>query len=700
MRSGSLSITADQNALADAVRGFAERERLTAQARVAYDSREPALPPCWASLAAQEILALAFDADLPELCVAVDELGHALAPGPVVPTLLAAVLVRRHASTSLRGVVEAGCRDGTFSAAVAMGDVLVGGSAVSHVMLPVDGRWCVVTADRVAPSAYDGVDGSRGLARATLVPDLPDDGVLTGVDDAQVRALATVLIAAECTGLAAWCLETAVEHAKVREQFGRPIGSFQAVKHRCASMLCRLEMARAAVWDAAAACDGDGQRSSADDLAVAVAGALAPQTAVELAKDAVQVLGGIGFTWEHDAHLYLKRALVDRQVLGCAGPHRRSAALLALGGARRTRPVDLGSAAEAIREEVRGFVASLAGLDAKARRVAIADAGYLVPHWPRPYGRDAGPIEQLVIDEVFAQAQVDRPDLVIGTWALSTILQHGSDAQRARFAPPTLHGDVSWCQLFSEPGAGSDLASLSTKAVQVDGGWSLSGQKVWTSNARTADWAICLARTTTEPDKHHGITYFLVDMRSPGLDVRPLREMTGDAMFNEVFLTDVFVPDDCVVGEVGDGWRLARTTLANERVAMSGGSAFPSGVETLLRVLAGSDRLDDAATLDTVGGLVCLAQADAMLGARTILARVSGIDPGPASSVRKLVGMHLRQDVAEAAYEVLGAAALTDDEVARSAVHRFLANRALTIAGGTSEVLHNVIGERILGLPR
>jgi alkylation response protein AidB-like acyl-CoA dehydrogenase len=367
---------------------------------------------------------------------------------------------------------------------------------------------------------------------------------------------------------------------------------------------------------------------------------------------------------------------------------------------RALRTEELAADVTAVRDDVRALLATLEGLDDKSRRIAIADAGYLVPHWPAPYGHSAGPVEQLVIDEEFRAAGVTRPDLVIGNWAVPTILQYGTDEQRARFVPPTLHGDISWCQMFSEPGAGSDLASLQTKAARVEGGWSLSGQKVWTSGARSADWAICLARTSSGERRHDGITYFLVDMKSPGLDVRPLRELTGEALFNEIFLTDVFVPDDCVVGDVDDGWRLARTTLANERVAMSSGAAFPSGVEELLAALQHSAEPDDPVALARVGELVCLAQADAMLGVRATLARVSGTDPGAASSVRKLVGMHLRQDAAELALDLLGPAAVTAEGEAGSVLRRFLANRALTIAGGTSEVLHNVIGERILGLPR
>jgi alkylation response protein AidB-like acyl-CoA dehydrogenase len=706
---GSLGTTAEQHALADAVAGYAQHARLVLDARTLAESGEDMLPASWSGLAAQELLALPFDGTLVDVAVAVEELGRALAPGPVVSTLLAGVLIRRHGDESLRAMVESGLRDGSVSFAVAVGDVFLGGSAVSHVLLPVDGQWCVAPAETVDWTSYDAVDGTRPFARIAAAPTTVL-GPLPGLTDTHVEEAAATLLAAESAGIAGWCVDTATDYAKVREQFGRPIGSFQAVKHRCADMLAHLELARAAAWDAATAVDHDPDDIDAESraLAVAVAAATAPTAAVECAKSCIQVLGGVGFTWEHDAHLYLKRALADRQVLGGSARWQQQAGRLASSGARRVRTLDLGADADAPRTEVREFLQTLDGLDDRKRRIAIADAGYLVPHWPAPYGRDAGPLEQLVIDEEFRRAGVARPDLIIGNWALPTILQYGTDEQRSRFAPPTLHGDITWCQMFSEPGAGSDLASLQTKATRVEGGWSLSGQKVWTSGARTADWAICLARTSAEENrhtasgraKHDGITYFLVDMTTPGLDVRPLRELTGDALFNEIFLNDVFVPDDCVVGDVGGGWRLARTTLANERVAMSSGSAFPSGVEDLLDALSRSADPTDDVALAWVGELVCLAHADAMLGVRATLARVSGTDPGATSSVRKLVGMHLRQDAAELALDLLGQSALTAGEEEQRVIRRFLSNRSLTIAGGTSEVLHNVIGERILGLPR
>jgi alkylation response protein AidB-like acyl-CoA dehydrogenase len=700
VRPAALAVSDEQNALAESVRGFAEQARLTAAARAAADSTSEALPDSWSAIAAQELFALPFDAQVSDVCVAVEELGRALAPGPIVPTLLAAILIRRYGEEKLRASVEAGLRDGSFSAAVSVNGQLVGGSSVSTLVMPVDGRWCAVDTLGLAVTSVPGIDLTRRIAKADGV-EVDPDRVLTGLIDDEVMATAAVIFAAEAAGIAGACLDTAVDYAKVREQFGQPIGGFQAVKHRCADMLASLELAGAAAWDAAHGLDESEPGDPSRSLAIAVAGAVAPTAAVDVAKSLIQVLGGIGFTWEHDAHLYLKRALAVRQLLGRRARWHEAATALARGGVRRSRSLDLGVSAEEPRSAVRAFLSTLEGKDGAERRIAIADAGYLVPHWPAPYGRSAGPVEQLVIDEEFTKAGVARPDLIIGNWALPTILQHGTDDQRARFAPPTLHGEISWCQMFSEPGAGSDLASLSTKATRADGGWSLSGQKVWTSSARTADWAICLARTSTGARRHDGITYFLVDMRTPGLDVRPLREITGDALFNEIFLTDVFVPDDCVVGEVDGGWKLARTTLANERVAMSSGSAFSSGIEELLTALDASGISDDPVQLDRVGELVCLAQADAMLGVRATLARVSGTDPGAASSVRKLVGMHLRQDAAELSLELLGprAASVEDDETA-AVVRRMLSTRSLTIAGGTSEVLHNVIGERILGLPR
>jgi alkylation response protein AidB-like acyl-CoA dehydrogenase len=254
-----------------------------------------------------------------------------------------------------------------------------------------------------------------------------------------------------------------------------------------------------------------------------------------------------------------------------------------------------------------------------------------------------------------------------------------------------------WCQLFSEPGAGSDLAGLATKARRAGGGWLLSGQKVWTSLAKQASWAICLARTDPGAPRHDGITYFLVDMASPGVTVRPLREMTGDSLFNEVFLDEVFVPDELVVGEVNDGWRVARTTLANERVSLAQAWTFGCDVGDLLDVVRGLGDTLDEAVMAEAGALVCQGIAIGLLGLRAALKRLSGTEPGATGSVRKLLGMRYAQRVAEQCWSLGGPEGAVGGTRWSRAV---LFTRALTIGGGTTDIQLNIIGERILGLPK
>jgi 3-oxochol-4-en-24-oyl-CoA dehydrogenase len=293
-----------------------------------------------------------------------------------------------------------------------------------------------------------------------------------------------------------------------------------------------------------------------------------------------------------------------------------------------------------------------------------------------------------------SSAGVIRPDLVIGWWAAPTILEHGTPEQVERFVPGTLRGDIFWCQLFSEPGAGSDLASLRTKAARVDGGWELTGQKVWTSSAHKAQWGVCLARTDSDAPKHKGITYFLIDMSSPGILIRPLREITGDALFNEVFLDGVFVRDEMVVGTVNDGWRLARTTLANERIAMAAGTALGNPMEELLAEATKANL--DVAQQDQLARLIITAQVGSLLDQRIAQLAVGGQDPGAQSSVRKLIGVRYRQALAEFRMDLADGLGIAFDK----RVKDFLNTRCLTIAGGTEQILLTLAGERLLGLPR
>ncbi|MGW3281275.1 acyl-CoA dehydrogenase family protein [Nocardia rhamnosiphila] len=583
---------------------------------------------------------------------------------------------------------------------------VLGAAPGTAVLLPVDTadgrRWCLLGPDTpgLQLEALDPLDLTTPLARVRCTEVRIDpDAVFT--PDYAVEDLLVALVVAELAGVTGWCLTTAVDYAKVREQFGRQIGSFQAVKHICAWMLCRTELIRSVAADAAAAVDSGGAELP---IAAAIAAAISLDAAVDTAKDCIQVLGGIGFTWEHDAHLYLRRATALRQLLGGAPYWRARVTELTRAGKRRTTGADrvFADAAlaggetdtEVATDELAAEVARIAALPAGQQRGALADAGLIMPHWPQPYGRGADPMTGLVISEELRRAGPTVPDLTIGGWAIPTLLQHGTPEQIERFAWPTLHGEVVWCQLFSEPGAGSDLAALRTTAERTEGGWVLNGQKVWTSLAKEANWAICLARTDPSAPKHRGISYFLVDMRSAGIDIRPLVQITGEARFSEVFLDGVFVPDDCVVGALGNGWKIARSTLSAERVAMSGNGIGPALEELIAKLPAtgrGSELLNDR-----LGGFVADAIAGLLLEQRAAVRILAGADPGAQSSVRKLVGVRHRQAVAEFAVEVAGPAGARATED----TSEFLLTRCLSIAGGTEQILLTVAAERILGLPR
>ncbi|MGC4985692.1 acyl-CoA dehydrogenase [Streptomyces sp. DT193] len=550
--------------------------------------------------------------------------------------------------------------------------------------------WLVVDALDLDVRPHDSADPTRGTAevraRGVRVP----AGRVLAVGPSLVRDLAAVVLAADACGTAAWSLDTAAGHARVREQFGRPIGHFQGVKHLCADMLLRLEKARALTWDAARA----GQEPhGVRELAAALAAGTALDAACSCAKDCVQILGGIGFTWEHDAHLYLRRALVARQLLGAGSGHLRRAVRLARDGVRRELRLELPPEASAYRAGAREVIDRVRGLAPADARRFLAPTGYAAPHLPPPYGLGAGPVQQLAVQQELTEAGVRISDLGIAAWVVPSLIAHGTDRQQERYLLPTLRGDLLWCQLFSEPGAGSDLASLRTRAERTaDGRWRINGQKVWTSAAQWADHGILLARTNPAAPKHKGLTYFVVDMKNTdGIDIRPLKEITGDSLFNEVWFDDVLLPADAVVGEVDDGWRVARNTLGNERVHMADQLTFDTGLEALIPADADGPRL---------GALLAEAHALACITLRTTLRQVSGVEPGAGASVRKLVQTAHQQKVAELALELLGPEGALYEGPGKRAVHGFLLSRCLTIAGGTTQVQLNLVAERILGLPR
>ncbi len=623
-----------------------------------------------------------------DLAVALEAAAGSLVPGPLLGTAVASVALGELAGPVARGEMR-------VALALGADGVVHDAPGATHALVSRDDDVLLISLD----NAELAQGSSPDLTRRTSIGDLSalEATVVPSLDPERLWSLVVTLAAAEASGVARWCLDTAVEYAGVREQFGKKIGAFQAIKHLCAEMLETCESVTAAAWDAASVA---GQDPEQREFAALVAGVICLDGAVSVAKACIQVLGGIGFTFEHDAHLYLRRALALRSLVGPSSSYAARLADLAASGVRRHLHVDLGDADASTRVEVRDRASRIAALPEDEQRAALAESGYLTPHWPEPHGLGADPALQLVIDEELFRAGVRRPDLKIGAWAAPTIIAHGSDEQRERFVRPTLRGEIEWCQLFSEPGAGSDLASLRTKAVRDataggQSGWRLSGQKVWTSLAHESDWGICLARTNPGEKQHAGITYFLVDMTSEGIDIRPLRQLTGEAMFNEVFLDDVFVPDECVVGEVDGGWRLARSTLANERVAMAG-SHLGDSPERAVGLLSSGATEDRVA----VGRAVAWATVVSLLATRSTLRSLEGQGPGPESSVAKLVGVRSRQDSAELVVTLLGDRLFTGDELSREALHEQLVSRCLSIAGGTTQVLRNVAGERILGLPR
>ena len=706
--------TSEQFAARELVRDWASASGATAAARAIEQGESDAWRPVFGSLTDLGLFGVAVPEDcggaggsIGDLCAMVEETAKVLVPGPVATTALATLVV---ADPQLRAALASGER----TAGVALdGDVefddatarasgtaprVLGASedtADGLLLVPAGGKWLLIdpaagdAGGTVTVEPLHATDFSRPLARVVLAS---APATVLDVSADRMENLAATVLSAEAAGIARWALDTAVAYAKVRVQFGKPIGSFQAIKHLCAEMLCRAEQVAVAAADAAGAADHDDDRQLS--IAAAIAAGIGIEAVKANVKDCIQVLGGIGITWEHDAHLYLRRAYGIGQFLG--GPARwlRRTVALTQSGVRRRLSIDLSEVAD-LRPQIAEAVAGVAALPEDKRRAALAEAGLQAPHWPAPYGRGAGPAEQLLIDQEMSSAGVLRPDLVVGWWAAPTILEHGTPEQVERFVPATLSGEIFWCQLFSEPEAGSDLASLRTKAVRVDGGWELTGQKVWTSSAHKAQFGVCLARTDPEAPKHKGITYFLIDMSSPGILIRPLREITGHALFNEVFLDGVFVPDEMVVGTVNDGWRLARTTLANERIAMAAGTALGNPMEELLA--AAADLNLDVAQQDRLARLIITAQVGSLLDQRIAQLAVGGQDPGSESSVRKLIGVRYRQALAELRMDLAdGAGAVEEGKI----VHDFLNTRCLTIAGGTEQILLTLAAERLLGLPR
>ncbi|KAL71399.1 acyl-CoA dehydrogenase FadE6 [Mycobacterium tuberculosis MD18486] len=540
--------------------------------------------------------------------------------------------------------------------------------------------------------------------RANAV-DVSDDALLSNLTMTTAHALMSTLLSAEAVGVARWATDTASAYAKIREQFGRPIGQFQAIKHKCAEMIADTERATAAVWDAARALDDAGESSSDVEFAAAVAATLAPATAQRCTQDCIQVHGGIGFTWEHDTNVYYRRALMLAACFGRGSEYPQRVVDTATTAGMRPVDIDLDPSTEKLRAQIRAEVAALKAMPREPRTVAIAEGGWVLPYLPKPWGRAASPVEQIIIAQEFTAGRVKRPQIAIATWIVPSIVAFGTDNQKQRLLPPTFRGDIFWCQLFSEPGAGSDLASLATKATRVDGGWRITGQKIWTTGAQYSQWGALLARTDPSAPKHNGITYFLLDMKSEGVQVKPLRELTGKEFFNTVYLDDVFVPDELVLGEVNRGWEVSRNTLTAERVSIGGSDStfLPTLGEFVdfVRDYRFEGQFDQVAR-HRAGQLIAEGHATKLLNLRSTLLTLAGGDPMAPAAISKLLSMRTGQGYAEFAVSSFGTDAVIGDteRLPGKWGEYLLASRATTIYGGTSEVQLNIIAERLLGLPR
>ncbi|HEY3588306.1 MAG TPA: acyl-CoA dehydrogenase, partial [Myxococcaceae bacterium] len=462
-----IAISDEHQELGATVRSLLASHGALAASRSLLEAATEARPSFWKEMAELGWLGIHLPeehggagAGLSELVVVLDELGRQVAPGPFLPTVLASAVIAQCGNDEQRALLP-GLADGSVVAALGLGGslslvggvldgdggIVLGGAAADVLVLRAGPDLVVVErdVDGVTLGGTKNLDPSRRSATVT-VSSLGVRGrdVLAGAAR-RARALARTLGAAEAVGLMAACTEAAVAYAKERVQFGRTIGTFQAVKHHCADMLVAAELATAAVWDAARA---SGDSAEEFDLAASMAAHLTFAPAVQNAQMNIQVHGGIGFTWEHDAHLFLRRALVLNALLGSPDDAEDVTALAARGTSREVS-LDLPAEAEAIRAEVRVEAERIGALRGADQRKALVEAGLLVPHWPEPWGRAAGAVEQIVIDEELRSAGVKVPGLGITGWNIMTVNQYATPDQVERWVFKTLMGEYVWCQLFS-----------------------------------------------------------------------------------------------------------------------------------------------------------------------------------------------------------------------------------------------------------
>ncbi|KAA0100539.1 acyl-CoA dehydrogenase [Mycolicibacterium sp. P1-5] len=734
----ALAITIEQEQLAEAITQFAARHAPIDKTRAALDSISAGeLPTWWEEFTANGFHAVHLSEEaggqggtLADTACVIEAAAAALLPGPLLSTVSAsavasladgsgAALVAALGGGATAVVVlpeDSGVRavpDGAgWRLTGAIGSTL-GLTGAQHVLLAAhteDGAqlWFALESDTgLTVESQRGTDLSTDVGTLTL-DNYRADTTVTGIDTERARCVVAALTACASAGTVRKGVETAVNYIRTREQFGKPIGSFQALQHKAAVLLVHAELASASAWDAVRAIDENIEQHR---LAAASAALMAVCAGPDLMLDALLMFGAIGYTWEHDTHLYWRRATSLAASVGSTPRWAREAGELAR-TLKRSTAINLGD----VESEFRARIAEkldealtlqnerptddrrAPGLAYGSQRDLLADAGLVAPHLPAPWGIAATPVQQVIITEEFdKRPELVRPSLNIAEWILPTILDSGTDSQRERFAGPMLRGTQRWCQLFSEPGAGSDLASLGTRAQKVDGGWLINGHKIWTSSAHVAQFGAMLARTDPDASKHRGISYFLVDMASPGIEISPIKQASGHFDFNEVFLTDVFVPDDMLVGEPGRGWDLAVATMAVERTAI--GNYVNIDRSEALRRMADPDGPDHDTILQALGGIEAHTTAIKAMVLRETLRLVQGQGPGPTSSIAKYAMVLLLRRASTATLGLTGRLAMLEDSDPE-VIRPYFDMPSELIGGGTAEIQLTIIASMILGLPR
>jgi len=608
----------------------------------------------------------------------------------------------------------------------------------------VSGAWSAFVVERdpgtVSSTELRSLDPTRRVAEVVF-----RDAVATRLS-AQGTAAARLLrdvvglaFAADQLGGARRCLEMAVAYAAQRVQHGQAIGSFQSIKHLCADVYLGIESARACVYHALATLS----EQSSPGTEVEVARLAASKAFTSAAEAAVQIHGGIGFDWEHDAHLYLKRAKSTELILG---PHTKQRELVAVALDGRTDrrlaagtilPADLVESTAPYRNEVRDFLqkhlppdwTSYAALPAAERkpwldnwRDVLTREGKICVMWPREYGGQGRSLsDHVVLTEEFNKAGVpmQRQVDILGMSLLApTLMALGSEEQKRTFLPKTVTGEIRWCQGYSEPGAGSDLAGVETFAELRDGQWVINGQKIWTTSGHEANWIFLLARTDRTAERHAGLTFLLVPLEQPGIEVRTLTDATGRPHLNQIFFTDATTPEGNVVGAVNGGWRVATALLGFER----GDSAIRDSLNLrnefwrIVDLARTRGALQDGAIRGQLVDRYVEVESITNMALRSLATALRGALPGPEASLHKLSWSEYHQRATSLALEILGSDAVapegepsatlssTNQSNAPSSdlawVQNYLAGRAGTIYAGTSQIQRNIISERVLGMPR